>query len=64
MVANELQQSPNRQKSADEGSNKADHEHTDIIKVQYVMMLIDIVKGGGEHDRDRQKEREFSRSLA
>lgn len=64
MVADKPQQSPNRQKSADEGSNEADHEHTDIIKVQNVMMLIDIVKGGGEHDRDRQEEREFGRGLA
>ena len=64
MVANETQQPPNCEKSADEGDNKADHEHTDIIKVQDFMMLIDIVKCGGEHDRDRQEEREFGRGLA
>ena len=64
MVADETQQSPNCQKSADEGGNEADHEHTDIINVQNVLMLIDIVKCGGEHDRDRQEERKFGRGLA
>lgn len=59
----ELQEPENRNVSDDEGRNKADDDHDQVVSAEVAQALQEVVEAGDDHDRHGDDEGKVSRCL-